>query len=56
VDEFVQQSRHQSVLVFADGAATCEGIGSAAVVLLPLGYDETEVEDSVDFQCTNLQS
>jgi len=55
VDEFVQQSRHQSVLVFTDGAATCEGIGSAAVVLLPLGYDETEVEDS-DFQCTNLQS
>ena len=28
VDEFVQQSRHQSVLVFADGAATCEGIVS----------------------------
>jgi len=26
VDEFVQQSQHQSVLVFADGAATCEGI------------------------------
>jgi len=49
VDEFVQHSRHQSVLVFADGAATCEGFGSAAVVLLPLGYDETEVEDSVTF-------
>jgi len=46
---FVQQSRHQSVLVFADGAATREGIGSAAVVLLPLGYDETEVEHSVTF-------
>ena len=37
------------MLVFADGAATCEGIGSAAAVLLPLGYDETEVEDSVTF-------
>ena len=35
VDEFVQQSRHQSVLIFAHGAATCEGIGSAAAVLLP---------------------
>jgi len=49
VDEFVQQSRHQSVLIFANGAATYDGIGSAAAVLLPLGYDETEVEDSVTF-------
>ena len=49
VDEFVQQSRHQSVLIFANGAATYDGIRSAAAVLLPLGYDETEVEDSVTF-------
>jgi len=30
-------------------STSCEGIRSAAVVLLPLGYDETEVEDSATF-------
>ena len=42
------------MLVFADGAATREGIGIAAVVLLPLGYDETDVEDSVTFSAPIL--